>query len=248
MTAEHEITGGRVDVWCADPDELEATERFDAACALLTPEELVRMRRFRFERDRRIQLATRALVRTVLSKYEDVPPAAWRFEPSDKGRPEIAHPASSLRFNLSNSRGLVACAVVREVDVGVDVEPLDRRWSMKIAERFFSPAEVAALRALPDEARPRRFLDLWTLKESYIKARGLGLALPLDRFSFVLEEGRPPRVEIDAELGDRGESWQFAQLEPAPRHVLALCVRRCSGDGSKIVLRELPFEAPPPPR
>jgi len=206
------------------------------------------MERFRFERDRRIQLATRALVRTILSKYEDVPPAAWRFETGEKGRPEIAHPPSSLRFNLSNTHGLVVCAVVREVDVGVDVEPLDRRWSMRIAERYFSPAEVAALRTLPEEARARRFLDLWTLKESYIKARGLGLALPLDRFTFVLEAGRPPRVEIAPELGDRGESWQFARLEPTPRHVLALCVRRCGEEDAKVALHEQPLGERPAPR
>ena len=72
--------------------------------------------------DRLIFLATRVLVRQVLSRYESVAPDAWTFVANAHGRPEIAGPKSELRFNLSNTPGLVVCAVTREVDVGVDVE------------------------------------------------------------------------------------------------------------------------------
>jgi len=230
------LPDGEVHLWCADPDELDSADRHALACALLTGEEIARLERFRFERDRRIHLATRVLVRTVLSRYESVPPAAWRFAAGEQGRPEIDSPESSLRFNLSNARGLVVCAVARAIDLGVDVEPLDRVVPLEVAERFFSPAEFEALRALPEEARPQRFLDLWTLKESYIKARGLGLSLPLDRFSFFLEAERPPRIEIDPALGDQGADWQFVQLQPTPRHLLALCVRRNERRDAEVVL------------
>ena len=244
MASLQALPVGEVHLWCADPDELEARDLATSARALLTGEELARLERFRFERDRRIHLATRVLVRTVLSRYESVPPAAWRFAAGEQGRPEIASPESSLRFNLSNARGLVVCAVARAIDLGVDVEPLERVVPLEVAERFFSPAEVEALHALPEEARPRRFLDLWTLKESYIKARGLGLTLPLDRFSFVLETERPPRIEIDPILGDRGTSWQFVQLQPTPGHLLALCVRRPERRDAEVVLRWQNLSAP----
>jgi 4'-phosphopantetheinyl transferase len=234
---EPAILKGQVHVWCADPDELDTDDRKTSARSLLTREEVDRLERYHFESDRRIHLATRVLVRTVLSRYEPVPPAAWRFVAGEQGRPEIASPESSLRFNLSNTKGLVACAVARAIDVGVDVELLEQTVSLDVAEKYFSPSEVAALRDLPSEARPRRFLDLWTLKESYIKARGLGLSLPLDRFSFSLDGDHPPRLEIDPSLGDRGDSWQCVQLEPTSRHLLALCIRRQGADDAEVVLR-----------
>src|SRR6185436_18685723 len=95
-----------------------------------------------------------------------------------------------LHFNLTNTRGLVACAVsVAHAEVGVDAEALDRSGeTVAIADRYFSTEEVRALRALPESAQRQRFFAYWTLKESYIKARGLGLRLPLDQFSFRLGE------------------------------------------------------------
>src|SRR5690606_33310169 len=95
-----------------------------------------------------------------------------------------------LVFNLSHTDGLIACAVSRGREVGVDVEWLDRRGGdIDVADRFFSRYEVQALYAQPPERRRDRFFRYWTLKESYIKARGMGLALPLDRFSFELDRG-----------------------------------------------------------
>src|SRR5262249_6094892 len=144
----------------------------------MTPAEREREARFLFERDRTMYRATRALVRTVLSQYRDVAPADWRFETQEHGRPFVASPRldEPLQFNLSNTRGLVVCAVSESlVEMGVDVERNDRVESaMQIAERFFSPSEVRTLMALPPEERAERFATIWTLKESYIKARGLG--------------------------------------------------------------------------
>ena len=93
-----------------------------------------------------------------------------------------------LRFNLSHTDGLVVCLVAVEREIGVDVEHTARAGSVgiEIAERFSSPSEVAELRSLPFADQRSRFFDYWTLKEAYIKARGLGLHLPLDQFSFHL--------------------------------------------------------------
>jgi 4'-phosphopantetheinyl transferase len=228
-----------IHLWCADPDDVRSDHAYAAALAIITAEERRRLERFIFARDRLIYLATRALVRTVLSRYETVAPAAWRFTISSHGRPEVAdHDERPLRFNLSNTTGLVVCAVVREVDVGVDVEHVGRATApLEVAERFFAPAEVSALRALPPDEQHRRFYDYWTLKESYIKARGLGLTLPLDQFAFVLEPGRPPRIEIHPALGDDGGSWQFDQQQPTADHLVAVCVRRRDRDDANVRVR-----------
>lgn len=215
---------------------------------LLAPDEERALRSLGDERARREYLTARALCRTVLSRYADVDPAAWRFARGEHGRPEIAGPRGGLRlrFNLSGTRGLTACAVTRELDAGVDVEARSPvRGSYGVADRFFSPSEARALRALPPARRSERFLEYWTLKESYIKATGKGLSMPLDRFSFHLDEG--PRIRISFAPGCEGSPrlWQFALLRPTPAHVLALGVRSPGGAQVEITLREtLPLRLP----
>ena len=172
----------------------------------------------------------------MLSRYEAVSEKEWAFVVGAKGRPEIASPPSALRFNLSNTSGLVVCAITHGLDVGVDVESLSRPAPIDVADRFFAPSEVRVLRALPPEEQARRFFELWTLKESYAKARGLGLALPLDRYWFTLEPFRQPRLEIDPLLSDNADAWCFAQLQPTSGHLIAVCAHRSGGAGNTISL------------
>lgn len=223
------LRADEVHVWATDPTRLEHAGAKSAAWALLTPEERERVTQYRFERDQLVSLATRALVRTVLSRYEPMMPGDWRFAAGRHGKPEIAGRRPPLRFNLSNTHGLLVCAVTRAADVGVDVEQLSREAPLDIAADFFAPPEVFALRSLEPALQPFRFFEYWTLKESYIKARGLGLSLPLQKFSFSLPAGQPPVVDIDSALADDGASWQFAQHRPTERHLVALCVRRHRG-------------------
>ena len=84
-------------------------------------------------------------------------------------------------------------AVTRGVEVGIDIERMDPRFaSEQIPEQFFSPREVAQLRALPEDQQTAAFFRCWTRKEAYIKARGLGLALALDSFDVSLGPDDPP--------------------------------------------------------
>src|SRR6185503_2215825 len=146
--------------------------------------------------------------------------------------------ACPLRFNLSNTEGLIACLVADDREIGVDVEDLERRGeTVAIADRFFSPLEVAALRAVPEERQRARFFDYWTLKEAYIKARGMGLAIPLDHFSFVIEPGAPIGIAFDPRLPDDPSTWQFAQLRPTARHVISVAVRRAGEPDLRLVVR-----------
>jgi 4'-phosphopantetheinyl transferase len=219
---------GEVRVWLAVPEAVEDLRLLASYEALLSPEERDRAARFRFERHRRRFVVTHALVRESLSRCAPVAREAWSFRAGKRGKPEVAGPASGLglRFNLSHTDGLAACAVARSCDVGVDVEAGARvRRHLEVAERFFSPREVAALRALPAPEREGRFLDTWTLKEAYLKARGLGLAIPLDAFTFLVD-GPRPRLELERDLRDDPAVWQFELLRPAPEHRLALALRR----------------------
>jgi 4'-phosphopantetheinyl transferase len=220
---------GEAHLWCGDPTELAPDRAYASALQLLSDDERQRLERLHFARDRVVFLATRTLVRRVLSRYGSLEPAAWRFAVNAHGRPEIANLDSPIRFNLSNTHRLVVCVLTCYADIGVDVEQLGDAPPLEVVEHFFAPKEVAALRALPERERTRRFFDYWTLKESYIKARGLGMAIPLDRFAFILDERCAPRIEIDAELGDAADQWRFMQVRPTPEHLVAVCVRSTAG-------------------
>ena len=73
------------------------------------------------------------------------------------------------------------------------------------------------------------------------KARGLGLAIPLDRFWFTIQANRQPRVEIEPQLLDSGDAWLFAQLRPTLQHLVAVCVRRRRRAKVNVVLRRHHF-------
>ena len=194
---------------------------------VLSAAERVELDQLVLAKTRREYVTARSLVRTTLSRHADVDPRSWTFRTNAWGRPEIS-PPSELRFNVSHAEGIVVCAVTRGREIGVDVERIGRLTS-NVAEDFFARCEVAALRAMPLAAQPERFLEYWTLKEAYIKARGMGLALALDEFWFRFD----PLV-LEVTNGDDPQRWQLAQLR-LPDHLIAVCVER--GDGP-IVLRE----------
>lgn len=231
-----------VHVYCTWLDGLTDPGLLARYAALMTAEERARNARYLFERSRLEHLVGRALVRTTLSRYADVAPEAWRFREGERGRPEIDAPAGAppLRFNLSHTSGLVAVAVTLERDVGVDVEDGGReRATLEIADRFFSPREVADLRALPEGDRRDGFFTYWTLKEAYIKAVGLGLAIPLDHFSFLLASGAPVGVAFAPEREDDPAAWQFERARPSDRHHLALAVRRGRAPDLRVVTADV---------
>ena len=216
--------------WTRAIDEDTARERY---LGLLDDEERERHGRFVFARDRHTFLVAHALVRETLSRYADVPPERWRFRANEYGRPSIAEPGEGarLRFNLSHTEGLAACAVTLDRELGVDVEYLDRRGeTVALADRFFAPAEARALRALAEGEQRGRFFAYWTLKEAYIKARGMGLAIPLADFAFTLAPPAAPAIRFVDGFDDRPERWQFWQAWPTDVHRLALAVTRDDTD------------------
>lgn len=230
------LAPGEVHVWLTEAERQSDPSWWAGALALMTADERARHDRFVFERSRRQFAAARALVRRVLAGYVGAPPEALRFVVSAHGRPALTPEVGGLVFNLSHTEGLAALAVAREAELGVDVEDCQRRSRPEdIADHFFAAAEVAGLMALPAAARPARFFDLWTLKEAYIKARGLGLALPLGGFAFDLAGGREAiAVRFEATIGDVETGWRFALADPTPRHRLALAFRGPGGAAPRV--------------
>jgi 4'-phosphopantetheinyl transferase len=204
------------------------------------------MERFHQVGDRVRFAVTRTLLRVMLSRMAGCPARDWRFRVTSHGRPELDLDAPArppLRFNVSHTQGLVACAVTLGREVGVDVEHAGHRLMLDVAERFFAPSEVADLRALPAETQGTAFFDYWTLKESYIKARGLGLSIPLEQFSFRLRGEHAPTISFAPELQDDPDTWLFVQDRPTPSHRLALAVRVLEAQRPRVLFERVPPEA-----
>lgn len=232
---------GDVHLWLSRYDRIDDPRTLDACRAILTPEEHAQTSRFHFEDDRQRHLVTRALLRRTLSLYTDIPESAWRFVANAYGRPALAEThgdACTLSFNLSHTRHMIALAVARGTAIGVDVENHAARAApLDIAGHFFSADEAAALSAVAPSQRQRRFFEYWTLKESYIKARGMGLSLPLDKFTFRYPCERSVSLEVHPDLADDPARWRLWQLQPEPGYLLALCVGKQDGTSARLVVQ-----------
>lgn len=235
-----------IDIWLTYYDEIVDDRQLSGLRSLLSDGEVAQERRFYFADDRKRYLVTRAMVRMVLSRYAPVAPEHWAFSKNAYGRPTIAEAiaeaeaeARGLSFNLSHTRGLIALAVTRGRELGVDVENIaTRSVSLDVAKHFFSPIEVADLACVAADRQQDRFFEYWTMKESYIKARGMGLSLPLDRFSFRFPHHSAVSLSIDPDLQDRADRWSFWQYRPTPNYLMAICAEHCADDAPVISMRK----------
>lgn len=227
-------------LYCADPPSITDPLLLADYAALMTPEERAAEARFHFAKHRHLHRVTRALARTVLASYLEVDPASLRFEPGKWGRPEIVGLGDTgLSWNLAHTDGLVVLLVAEGATVGVDVEDIaHRKAPLDVADYQFAPSEVASLRALPPESQHRRFFEYWTLKESYIKARGMGLAIPLKDFAFDLPSKDGPTIAFHG-IDDAPSNWQFALLAPTDSHLVAAAFRRGTSPDRSIEIRKI---------
>lgn len=240
-----ELRSGQADVWTAGIAETISLGPVSYYKQVLTADELEQAERFHFEKDRNRYLVTRALVRCVLSRYGFLQPEAWRFGATAFGRPFVVSDdpvVQGLSFNLSHSDNTVVMGVTRGAEIGIDVEDLKRDVPLQIAASNFSVNEVRQLKALPSDQQPLRFLEIWTLKESYIKARGKGLSIPLGQFGFDLEAGDRLTAYFANELNPQQMLWRFWQWQPRSGSIAALCVEDAPGMSWRVKAhRIIPF-------
>ncbi|MBI9074811.1 MAG: 4'-phosphopantetheinyl transferase superfamily protein [Desulfatibacillum sp.] len=234
------LAPGQVHVWFTCPEEIRDPDLLVSYHSLLTPDEQEKQVRYIMPWHRHSSLITRAVARCVLSRYSSTKPHEWRFRRNMHGKPEIVQDSQSppLHFNLAHTHGLIACAVALEHPVGVDVERWDRQRDFeRLATRYFSTDESTMLTQVPEYAQRRLFFNIWTLKESYIKAKGMGLSMGLDKFSFVVSENGNPRIVLDPDLKDDPAAWAFRLLTPTKFHVAALALHRAPGTACQVQSR-----------
>ncbi|EGD73258.1 hypothetical protein PTSG_04971 [Salpingoeca rosetta] len=222
-------------------------KEFAGAIARVQRDERERILRFRFIQDAKSSLVGRLLLRYLVQEELGVPNAEIELVREESGRPVLRCPehVSQLRFNVSHAGSYVVMAADSEREIGVDV--MDHRRPLHDdVERFFelmtttfTPKEWDNIRRSDTHGTALlEFYRYWTLKESYIKAIGLGLRMDLQRLQFASD----PRLshaqddlmavvdgatcEVD---GERLSDWTFEQCHLDPRHCVSVCVHRSPG-------------------
>ena len=171
---------------------------------------------------KRRMIASMVLNRALLAHIEGGVPTDWAVLADARGAPTAWRNGQRREVHTSRSRseGMVAAAVSGACRIGVDIEAVGAHGADSgLARQFFSLPEIEALEAMDPSEREDRFFRIWTLKEAYIKARGLGFLLPLD--SFALLPG-PDGIRFEPPADDAENRWQFHSTEPSPQHRLAL--------------------------
>lgn len=189
---------------------------------LLDEDEAARASRFHFERHRRRFIAAHGAMRVILGRYLAVPPASYNFITNQYGKPALAHSHNKgVQFSLAHSHELGLLAVARAT-VGVDIEWMRENLEFdSIARRFFAPGERSRIENLPTLSRHRAFFHVWTRKEAYIKALGVGLLKPLDSFEVSIDpEERDFSISEDGRMLD----WTLRSLPIDEGYAAALAV------------------------
>jgi 4'-phosphopantetheinyl transferase len=218
---------GHAHVWRFSLDRLP--EELDRWTEVLSPDERQRAARFAMPQLRQRFTAGRGLLRTILSGYLGITPVEIEFSYNGYGKPDLCGSAlgKGLSFNLSHTAGLALLGVCLGRRIGVDVEAIrDNVKCEQLAERFFSAQEAAELLALPDADRRAAFFRCWTRKESYIKALGRGLSMPLESFDVSLHPSQPARLVAVRDDPGEVDRWHVVALTPAAGYEAAMFVER----------------------
>lgn len=178
---------------------------------LLSADEIARADRFRDSRHTLKFVACRGSLRLILAERLGQSPQEIRFDYGSKGKPRL--PNGGIEFNVSHSGDLAIVATCANGEVGVDVERYrDHLEDRKLAQRFFSQAELEDLDSLSGSRWREGFYTCWTRKEAYMKAVGDGFSIPLSSFRVsVLPDASPKLLEVESNPAECGR-WAIQDV------------------------------------
>lgn len=202
------------EIFAANIEENPDRMVYERMITRLPPEEQNRIGRFRLLNDRKRALLGAVLIRSLLCSRTGLKEEQLLLSRGAYGKPFLKG-AEDIHFNLAHSGKWVVC-ILGNSEAGIDVEKMEP-IDIRLGKYFFSSLEYAALTELSRERQLNRFYELWTLKESYMKAIGKGLAIPLDSFSVVLEK---EEIRLEAAAGG---SFSFKQYRIEKGYKLAAC-------------------------
>jgi 4'-phosphopantetheinyl transferase len=190
---------------------------------ILSPDERDRADRFRFEADQRRCVIGRGALRLLLGEILDLPASTLRFEYDEFGKPSLMSAQGlPLQFNVSHSGDLILIAIAKGRTVGIDVERIRTDLDLDgIAARFFSANECKILASL-EAGRYEAFFTCWTRKEAYLKAKGVGLSMPLDQFDVSFLPNEEPRLLATRHDPAEARRWTIRALSLPGEYVGSL--------------------------
>jgi 4'-phosphopantetheinyl transferase len=212
VLAPHEVH-----VWFANLNV--SAETFEELRGTLSAEEHARALRFCSVTAGRYFIAARGILRDVLSRYIKQGPRNLKFCYTRKGKPFLRKRSQMhIKFNLAHSAGFALYAVSHSRQVGIDLERVESfPGRQHIADRFFSAGELAQFQAFHPTSQTQAFFRLWTRKEAYLKARGLGLTATTHGFDAPLKREEPVTF-----VDEKGLRWRVEELLPAPGYIGAV--------------------------
>ena len=229
-------------IWLVTPESVHNPAILQHCRDILNEEERNKLDRFVRPEDSHTYLVSHALVRKVLSRYAGIAPSNWRFVTGKHGRPEIVSGNQPrLRFNLTHTSGLAACIVTLDDDCGIDAEQLRARSNpLGVARRMFSAPELDQLRRHEGRNFLEYFYTCWTLREAYVKARGIGISFPTRQLRFNVD-GENISVEFDSTIDDCEGDWNFRLIRPDTGHIVALALHDTSGKNKHVRIHQFDF-------
>ncbi|MCC0176968.1 4'-phosphopantetheinyl transferase superfamily protein [Waterburya agarophytonicola K14] len=214
-----------VHIWRTNLDLSEQLVTELATC--LSKDEIARASKFRFLADKRRFIVARSILRHLLGDYLGISPENLVFNYGDRGKPQLkkcsmAHP---LQFNISHSHEYVLYGFTTNHLIGVDIEYLRKMPdALKIARRFFSPREFQLIASLKDEHQEKVFLKLWTAKEAYLKAVGVGLSGSLASVDLDLDREEDFRLLAIKGNTIAVQDWSIYSCIPSNDYVGAVAI------------------------
>jgi 4'-phosphopantetheinyl transferase len=197
-----------------------------ALAETLNTTERERAARFRFEKDRRRFSLCRGLLRVQLADYLSLQPREIALQFGSHDKPELSSSASPrVEFNLSHSDEAAFFAFSAGRRIGVDIERIRPGADVHgLGSQVFTAEELAKLSAAPEHEKADLFFALWTQKEAYIKAVGLGLSAPVREIT--VGEGLVPQTEEAATglIEGYGTQWSLLSLAAPQGYKAALAV------------------------
>lgn len=207
------LNESRIDLW-----QFSLKQELNIASQLLNADERARGDRFYFSRHKRRFTTARAVLRIILSRYLNTAPERLEFTYGTHGKPAVQN-AQKLQFNLSHSGDLAILAVGKSYPMGVDVEQYSARPYDGIAKSLFSEQEFSEFKKIPTALKAAVFFHVWSQKEAFIKASGLGLSYPTKEFN--VPTTIPTKLLVDDPLNNM--TWQLRSFMPEPACSGALC-------------------------
>ena len=213
----------QVHLWKIDMESLKKDVK--SYCSLLNEKELIRTKTYRFQKDHDTFVVTRSVLRLLLGRYLTSDPRKLDFKYGKNGKPFLEGKHAPIEFNVSHSGSLAIIGVVKGYPLGVDVEYMKPDLNfLELAQDFFSLGEIQKLKSLPENQLQVAFYRCWTRKESFIKAKGIGLGYPLDAFSVSLESDHKAELEDTSMDPIEKERWNMFSFIPKENYRAAIAV------------------------